>query len=187
MVVVLPTPSYVRKRRTGCICFCTHTRTHTHIATNTFSSLHQLRKQILYSEKHRHHVQGDVLKFQLGMNADTIAKYQASPKDNNLTNTDIPRAGLDGNAFCNVAWLARREARPSASASSSPIFNLMYFPDLEDALKSGRGRTSSKHRPRDAIQSAQEISSYEGPMGSLCEVWGVQDPSKIRVTYGLYF
>eukprot|EP00983_Pelagomonas_calceolata_P013149 420079-Pelagomonas_calceolata.AAC.1 len=35
---------------------------HTHVATDSLSSLHQLRKHILYPEKHRHHVQGDDLK-----------------------------------------------------------------------------------------------------------------------------
>eukprot|EP00983_Pelagomonas_calceolata_P004844 158263-Pelagomonas_calceolata.AAC.1 len=40
----------------------TLTHDYTHIATDSFSSLHQLRKQILYPEKHRHHLQGDVLK-----------------------------------------------------------------------------------------------------------------------------
>eukprot|EP00983_Pelagomonas_calceolata_P005018 164153-Pelagomonas_calceolata.AAC.1 len=40
----------------------THKHTHTHVATDSLSSLHQLRKHILFSEKHRHHAQGDVLK-----------------------------------------------------------------------------------------------------------------------------
>eukprot|EP00983_Pelagomonas_calceolata_P134489 1162065-Pelagomonas_calceolata.AAC.11 len=38
------------------------THNYTHIVTDSLSSLHQLRKQILYPEKHRHHVQGDFLK-----------------------------------------------------------------------------------------------------------------------------
>eukprot|EP00983_Pelagomonas_calceolata_P044169 1139186-Pelagomonas_calceolata.AAC.1 len=77
---------------------------YTHIATDSLSSPHQLRKQILYPEKHRHHVQGDVLKrisnlaqasqdhiffykvkshAGLAENgcADQVAKYQASLKD----------------------------------------------------------------------------------------------------------
>eukprot|EP00983_Pelagomonas_calceolata_P027065 850752-Pelagomonas_calceolata.AAC.1 len=45
--------------------------------------------------------------------ADTIAKYQASLKDNNLMDTGIPNAGPGGNPFYNIAWLAREEARPS--------------------------------------------------------------------------
>eukprot|EP00983_Pelagomonas_calceolata_P033028 1034885-Pelagomonas_calceolata.AAC.1 len=35
------------------------TQDYTHIAIDSLSSLYQLRKQILYPEKHRHHVQGD--------------------------------------------------------------------------------------------------------------------------------
>jgi len=35
---------------------------HNHIATDSLISLHQIRKQFLYPEKHRHHVQGDILK-----------------------------------------------------------------------------------------------------------------------------
>eukprot|EP00983_Pelagomonas_calceolata_P028419 890298-Pelagomonas_calceolata.AAC.1 len=38
------------------------THDYTHIATDSLSSLHLLRKQILYPERHRHHVQGDVMK-----------------------------------------------------------------------------------------------------------------------------
>jgi len=31
-----------------------------HIATDGLSSLHQIRKQLLYPELHRHHVRGDI-------------------------------------------------------------------------------------------------------------------------------
>ncbi len=37
------------------------THDHIHIATDSLTSLHQNRKQLLYPEKHRHHVQGDNL------------------------------------------------------------------------------------------------------------------------------
>jgi len=33
-----------------------------HIATDSLTSLHQIRKQLLYPEEHRHNVQGDILK-----------------------------------------------------------------------------------------------------------------------------
>eukprot|EP00983_Pelagomonas_calceolata_P027027 849062-Pelagomonas_calceolata.AAC.2 len=52
-----------------------------------------------------------------------------------------------------------------------------------------RRRTSSKRRPRRAIQSPQEGSGNENSMGSLCEVWGspisnmdrssIQEPSHV--------
>jgi len=35
---------------------------HSHIATDTLSSLHQIRKHLLYPELHRHHVRRDILK-----------------------------------------------------------------------------------------------------------------------------
>eukprot|EP00983_Pelagomonas_calceolata_P056728 1144733-Pelagomonas_calceolata.AAC.1 len=56
-------------------------------------------------------------------------KYQANLKDNNLTDTGIPGAGPGGNPFYNIAWLAWEEA--ILSTSSSPIPNLMYFPELK--------------------------------------------------------
>jgi len=38
------------------------THNHIHIATDSLTSIHQIRKQLLCPEKHRHHVQGDILK-----------------------------------------------------------------------------------------------------------------------------
>eukprot|EP00983_Pelagomonas_calceolata_P037549 1136389-Pelagomonas_calceolata.AAC.2 len=122
------------------------THKYTHIAINSLSSLHRLRKQILYPEKHRHYIQVDVpramsalpAKYYAGKAgnelADKGAKHQTSLKDNYLVDTGIPGAGPGGNPFYNVAWLARKEARPSAPEPSSPIPNLAYFPDLRDAL-----------------------------------------------------
>eukprot|EP00983_Pelagomonas_calceolata_P062023 1147105-Pelagomonas_calceolata.AAC.1 len=104
------------------------THKHTKVATYSLSSLHQLRKQILYIEKHRHHVQGDVLKTiaNLARNsqdhiffykvksharkagnecANTIAKHQASLKIKNLTDTSVSSAGPGGNPLYNLAWL----------------------------------------------------------------------------------
>eukprot|EP00983_Pelagomonas_calceolata_P022293 701736-Pelagomonas_calceolata.AAC.1 len=95
---------------------------HTHIATDNLSSLHQLRKQTMYPEKHRHHVQGNVLKtisnlartsrgriffYKVKSHAgiagneytDRIAKYQADLKDNNMTDTVFPNAGPGDNPF----------------------------------------------------------------------------------------
>eukprot|EP00983_Pelagomonas_calceolata_P050058 1141786-Pelagomonas_calceolata.AAC.3 len=53
-----------------------------------------------------------------------------------MTDNNIPSAGPGNNPFYNTAWLAWKEARPSTSESSSPTPNLMFFPDLKDALKS---------------------------------------------------
>eukprot|EP00983_Pelagomonas_calceolata_P052209 1142738-Pelagomonas_calceolata.AAC.1 len=116
------------------------------VATNSLSSLHQLRKKILYPEEHRRHVQGDVLKTISNLARTSqghIFLYKASLKDNNLTDTGIPSAGPGGKLFYNIAWLAQEEARPSTPESSPLIPNLVYSPDLKDALKS---HMHAKHR-----------------------------------------
>eukprot|EP00983_Pelagomonas_calceolata_P024846 782238-Pelagomonas_calceolata.AAC.1 len=112
----------------------------------------------MYPQKHRHHVQGDVLKTRSNLArtsqgniffykvkshagiagnecADRIARYQVSLKDDNLTDTGIPSAGPGGNPFYSIAWLAQEEAKPSTPGSSPLIPNLVNFPDLKDALK----------------------------------------------------
>eukprot|EP00983_Pelagomonas_calceolata_P029384 920856-Pelagomonas_calceolata.AAC.1 len=35
------------------------THSHSHIASDSFTSLHQIRKQLIYAEKHNQHIQGD--------------------------------------------------------------------------------------------------------------------------------
>eukprot|EP00983_Pelagomonas_calceolata_P006071 201860-Pelagomonas_calceolata.AAC.1 len=62
----------------------------------------------------------------------TEGLLHANLKDNNVTDTSIPNAGPGGNPFYKTAWLAREEeARLSTPESSSPIPNLVYFPDLK--------------------------------------------------------
>eukprot|EP00983_Pelagomonas_calceolata_P076797 1153576-Pelagomonas_calceolata.AAC.1 len=85
----------------------------------------------------------------------------ASLKDNSLTVIGIPSAGPGGNPFYNLAWLAREElilleARPSTPESSSPIPNLICFPDLKDALKS---HMHAKHRLSNAFWNMPCIST----------------------------
>eukprot|EP00983_Pelagomonas_calceolata_P031726 995094-Pelagomonas_calceolata.AAC.1 len=96
----------------------------THILPQIVSA-HQLRKQILYPEKHIHHVQGDVLKKISNLaraSQDNIFFYKASLKDGNLIDTGIPSAGSGGNPFHNTTWLAREETdpRPPQPHPSSP-------------------------------------------------------------------
>eukprot|EP00983_Pelagomonas_calceolata_P085929 1156657-Pelagomonas_calceolata.AAC.5 len=71
----------------------THKYTHIRIATDSLSSLQQLRKQILYPEEHKHSVQRD-----------RSAKYQASLEGDILSDTGIPSTGSGGNPFYNNAW-----------------------------------------------------------------------------------
>eukprot|EP00983_Pelagomonas_calceolata_P019929 629577-Pelagomonas_calceolata.AAC.1 len=129
----------------------------------------------------RHHVQGDVskkisnlartsqghiflyeVKSHVGKAgkecADTIAKYQASLNNNNLTDTGIPSAGPGGNPFHNIAWLDREEARPGTPKSSSPTPNLFYFSDLQNALKS---HMHAKHRLGYADRKTGYYTSYQ--------------------------
>eukprot|EP00983_Pelagomonas_calceolata_P067077 1149344-Pelagomonas_calceolata.AAC.2 len=65
------------------------THEHTHVATESLSSLHQLRKEILYPEKHRRHVQGDVLK--------TISNLVCSSQGHIFSYKVKSHAGIAGN------------------------------------------------------------------------------------------
>ena len=136
---------------------------YTHVATDSLASLHQIRKQLLYPEKHRHHVQGDVLdkianilrnshvhislykvKSHAGIAgnecADAIAKYQASQTDTNTADTIISNRNPDGNPFSDIAWLASESPNRSTQTpalTSPPLSNLSlaYLSNLHDALK----------------------------------------------------
>jgi len=102
---------------------------HSHIATDSLSSLHQIRKHLLYHELHRHHAQRDIWKIlmQIIHNssnpvhqfkvksragiagnecADVVAKYQATQIDANLAETGMPCAGIKGNPFHDIIWVA---------------------------------------------------------------------------------
>ncbi len=130
---------------------------HSRIATDSLSSLHQIRKHLLYPELHRHHIHGDILKilmqiirnspnpvhlFKVKSHAvivdneckDAVAKYQATQVDANLADTGMPCAGINGNPFYNITWHAYKRNIPSDSTSSRPSNlptpKLPYFPNL---------------------------------------------------------
>jgi len=50
--------------------------------------------------------------------ADAVAKYQATQVDANLADTGILCAGIDGNPFHNITWLAYERYIPSNATSS---------------------------------------------------------------------
>ncbi len=98
---------------------------HSHIATDSLSSLHQIRKHLLYPELHRHHVQGDILKMLIrticnspnpvhllkvkshaGIAgnewSDAVAKYQGTQVDTSHADTGMPCAGIGGNPFHDI-------------------------------------------------------------------------------------
>ncbi len=120
---------------------------HSLIATDSLSSLHQIRKHLLYPELHRHHVQRDILKmlmqiisnspnpvhlFKVESQAsvtgnecanipiDAVAKYQATQVDANLADTGMPCAGINGNPFHKIAWLAYKGISPLMQNSQGP-------------------------------------------------------------------
>jgi len=51
---------------------------HSHIATDSLSSLHLIRKHLLYPELHRHHVQGVILKIPASATHQTLCTYSKS-------------------------------------------------------------------------------------------------------------
>eukprot|EP00983_Pelagomonas_calceolata_P118595 1160523-Pelagomonas_calceolata.AAC.3 len=57
--------------------------------------------------------------------ADMIAKYQASLKNDNLTDTGVPSAGSDGNPFYNIAcWHGKR--KDQVHLNLPPLFPIYY-------------------------------------------------------------
>jgi len=161
---------------------------HSHIATDSLSPLHQIRKHLFYPELHRHHAQGDILKIlmQIIRNspnpvhlfkvrshagiagnecADVVAKYQATQVNANLADTGMPCAGISGNPFHNIIWLAYEKDIPSDATSSRPSNlpapKLTYFSisNLYDALKT---YMHSKHKLGHANRTTGYYPYYKG-------------------------
>eukprot|EP00983_Pelagomonas_calceolata_P075604 1153086-Pelagomonas_calceolata.AAC.5 len=83
-------------------------------------------------------------------------------------------AGPGGNPFYNTAWLAREEARQSTSESSSPIPNLVYFPDLKDAFKS---LMHAKHRLGYADRNTGYYTYYRSFITGACYLMWIRADS----------
>ena len=102
---------------------------YTHIATDSLTSLHQIKKQLSHPNLHRHHIQGDVLqsiakairqspspihffkvKSHAGIigneHADALAKKSATTYAD-IADTSIRTAGPEGNPLYNIHWLAK--------------------------------------------------------------------------------
>jgi len=102
---------------------------YSHIATDSLTSLHQVKKQLSHPNLHCHHIQGDVLqsiakaicrspspihffkvKSHAGIigneHADALAKKSATTYSD-LADTSIKTAGPKGNPFYNIHWLAK--------------------------------------------------------------------------------
>jgi len=69
---------------------------HIHIATDSLTSLHQIRKQLLHPEKHHHHVQGDIL-----MNGQTPLQ-NIKPATNSQLKKHRHRRPPGGNHFSDI-------------------------------------------------------------------------------------
>jgi len=105
---------------------------YSHIATDSLTSLHQIKKQLSHPNLHRHHIQGDVLqsiakairkstspihcfkvKSHAGIignkHADALAKKSITTYSN-IADTSIRIAGPDeGSPFFNIHWLTKEE------------------------------------------------------------------------------
>jgi hypothetical protein len=144
------------------------THDHTFIATDSLTSLHQIRKLMLYPEEHRHRVQGDIfrflsyticnsqshiflykVKFHAGIAenkcADDLAKYQACHSSSLPAETTIRIAGPGGNPFFDTTWLALKEVNQQGTSTEAPQrgTRLSYLPNLQAAFKS---HMHSNHR-----------------------------------------
>jgi hypothetical protein len=103
---------------------------YTHIATDSLTSLHQIKKQLSHPNLHSHHIQGDVLQsiakairqspstihfFKVKSHAGTIGNERAdalakkaATTYSDIADTSIRIAGPpEGNPFYNIHWLAK--------------------------------------------------------------------------------
>jgi len=106
---------------------------YSHIATESLTSLHQIKKQLSHPNLHRHHIQGDVLRsiakairqspspihfFKVKSHAgivgnehvDALAKKSATTYSD-TTDTSIRTTGPEGNPFYNTHWLAKEDIK----------------------------------------------------------------------------
>jgi len=104
---------------------------YSHTATDSLTSLHQIKKQLSHPNLHRHHIQGDVLqsiatairqspspihffkvKSHAGIigneHADALAEKSATTYSD-IADTSIRTAGPEGNPFYNIHWLTKED------------------------------------------------------------------------------
>jgi len=137
---------------------------YSHIATDSLTSLHQIKKQLSHPNLHRHHIHGDVLQsiakairqspspiyfFKVkshagiigNVHADALAKKSATTYSD-LVDTSIRTAGPEGNPFYNIHWLAKEDIENQTqnhthtiNMAHSPPPKLWYLPNHRDALQ----------------------------------------------------
>jgi ribonuclease HI len=127
---------------------------YTHIATDSLTSLHQIKKQLSHPNLHRHHIQGDVLqsiakairqsplpihffkvKSQAGIigneHADALAKNSATTYGD-IADTSIRTAGSNRNPFYNIHWLANEDIEnQTQSHNHTHTTNMPHSPPLK--------------------------------------------------------
>ena len=129
------------------------THGYSHTATDSLTSLHQIKKQLSHLNLHRHHIQGDVLqsiakairqspspihffkvKSHAGIigneHADALAKKSATTSSD-LAGTSINTAGPKGNHFYIIHWLAKEDRKPNTDPYSYPYNNHGPFSSLK--------------------------------------------------------
>jgi len=106
---------------------------YSHKATDSLTSLHQIKKELSHPNLHRHHIQGDVLQsiakaicqslspiyfFKVKSHAGIIGNehaYALAKKSattySDLADTSIKTAGPEGNPFYNIHWLAKEDIK----------------------------------------------------------------------------
>jgi len=124
---------------------------YSHIATDSLTSLHQIKKQLSHPNLHRHHIQGDVLqsiakairqspspiyffkvKSHAGIigneHADALAKKSATTYAD-IADTSIRTAGPEGNPFYNIHWLAKEDIEnQTQTQNSTHTTNMAHSP-----------------------------------------------------------
>jgi len=137
---------------------------YSHIATDSLTSLHQIKKQLSHPNLHRHHIQGDVLQsiakairqspspihlFKVKSHAGIIGNEHALAKKSattysDITDTSIRTAGPEGNPFYNIHWLAKDDIENqtqthhhthTTNMAHSPPPKIWYLPNHRDALQ----------------------------------------------------
>ena len=117
---------------------------YSHIATDSLTSLHQIKKQLSHPNLHRNHIQGDVLqsiakaicqspppihfskvKSHAGIignehAAGALAKKSATTHSD-ITDISIRTAGPEGNPFYNLHWLAKENTGRAQKTKHRPI------------------------------------------------------------------
>ncbi len=99
-----------------------NTHDHIDIATDSLTSLHLIRKQLLYPEKHRHHVQGDLLK--------TLSNTIRNSQSHILLYKVKSHAGIARNEYvdargpCKIPSLPAETTIRTAGPGGNPFFDI---------------------------------------------------------------